>query len=435
MRDRQRGALERRGSTGKVAMDRRAWGKARVSFAAMALTLLAGLGQSAGIPQAWAQSSPVPFDLIGDQTPVSLSGSLPAHDPTVGKLAGSGGVSGGSATYDIPIAVPPGRRGMQPGLSLNYSSRAGNGIAGMGWSLSGLSSMHRCPHTLEQDGQIRAVQLDTGDRLCLDGQRLVLTSGTYGAANATYGTEMESFVRVTQLGGDLVSSATYFKVERKSGEIAYYGNTNASASAARVVPGGVSVPLTWMIARVEDRVGNGMDYAYTAYGDGETLVNTIWYTGFAGALGSRRVIFNYEDRPAGAGMNDRSSSYLAGGVTRQTKRLTSVLTYVDSTPVRSYVLSYGSAVSTTTGRSLLQSVSDCAHDGTSWVCKPPTTFAWQQGAINYALKTMPSGLSTPTIDEKDTVRPAGDVDGDGAPEVVVVRRNSANASTQLWVVS
>lgn len=113
------------------------------------------------------------YELVQDATPTSLSGELPAHNASVGRLAGQAGVSGGAASYSIPIAVPPGRRGMQPELALTYSSRAGNGVAGMGWSLSGLSSVERCPSTLEQDGTIRPVGLDAGDKLCLDGQRLI----------------------------------------------------------------------------------------------------------------------------------------------------------------------------------------------------------------------------------------------------------------------
>ncbi len=416
MQGRQGGAARRNGSMAVAGGGFLA--RVKVGFAMLQLTFVVGLGHPGAIPSSYAQSSPIPFDLIGDQAAVSLAGELPAHDPAVGRLAGSAGVSGGSASYEIPIAIPPGRRGMQPSVSLNYSSRAGNGIAGMGWSLSGLSSLHRCPQTLEQDGQIRAVQLDANDRLCLDGQRLVATSGGYGSSGTTYGTEMESFARVTQLGGDLTSAATYFKVERKSGEIAYYGNTGSGASPARVVPGGVSVPLTWMVARTEDRVGNAMHYAYTSYGDGETLVNAIRYTGTLSAVGNRLVSFNYEDRPVGAGTNDRSSSYLAGGLTRQTKRLTSIVTFVDSTPVRSYVLSYGSGVSTSTGRSLLQSVVDCAYDGANWVCKPPTMFAWQQGAIARSLKQMalmPQFAGT----GHSSIRPLGDMDGDGATEVLV----------------
>jgi hypothetical protein len=58
----------------------------KTGFAALLLTILVGLAQPVTISNAWAQSS-VPFDLIGDQTPVSLAGQLPAHDPTVGVVA------------------------------------------------------------------------------------------------------------------------------------------------------------------------------------------------------------------------------------------------------------------------------------------------------------------------------------------------------------
>jgi len=390
----------------------------RTGGGALAITLVVGLANPGLAPRTAAQTPPTGFDLIGDQTPVSLLGELPVHDPTLGRTAGSGGVSGGAATYDIPIVVPPGRRGMQPSLSLGYSSRAGNGVAGMGWSLNGLSSLHRCPMTMEQDGQIKAVTLTDSDRLCLDGQRLVLMSGTYGAANATYGTELDSFVRVTQLGGNLVSAATYFKVERKSGEIAWYGEASGLSYNARVIPGGVTLPLTWMIRKVEDRVGNAMDYVYANHGEGETLIESIYYTGFGGSLGNRRVAFFYEARPTGAGTNDLSSSYLAGGVTRQTKRLTGIVTFVATEPVRSWTLNYGSGASSGSGRSLLQTVTDCAYDGANWICKSPVSFTWQQGPATYSLKS-PTLLPNLGGAGSASIRPLGDVDGDGATEVLL----------------
>ena len=41
----------------------------------------------------------------------------------------------GRATTSVPIAVPPGRKGMQPALALSYSSSARNGWLGVGWGL------------------------------------------------------------------------------------------------------------------------------------------------------------------------------------------------------------------------------------------------------------------------------------------------------------
>ena len=41
----------------------------------------------------------------------------------------------GRATTSIPIAVPPGRKALQPALALTYSSSARNGWLGVGWGM------------------------------------------------------------------------------------------------------------------------------------------------------------------------------------------------------------------------------------------------------------------------------------------------------------
>jgi hypothetical protein len=90
-----------------------------------------------------------------------------------GTIDGSFSVSpSGEAAYSIPLAVPPGRAGMQPALSVSYDSAAGDGPLGVGFSVAGLSAISRCPKNMADDGEIAAVQDAFGDPLCLDGLRL-----------------------------------------------------------------------------------------------------------------------------------------------------------------------------------------------------------------------------------------------------------------------
>src|SRR6266446_8308722 len=42
----------------------------------------------------------------------------------------------GTGNFTVPLALPPGRNGFQPGVSLVYSTGNGNGPFGLGWSLS-----------------------------------------------------------------------------------------------------------------------------------------------------------------------------------------------------------------------------------------------------------------------------------------------------------
>src|SRR5271165_4835593 len=42
----------------------------------------------------------------------------------------------GTGNFAVPISLPPGRNGLQPQLTLQYSTGNGNGPFGLGWSLS-----------------------------------------------------------------------------------------------------------------------------------------------------------------------------------------------------------------------------------------------------------------------------------------------------------
>src|SRR6476469_6407779 len=108
---------------------------------------------------------------------------------------GAGGLS-----YTIPIAVPPGTAGMVPSLALTYSSQTGNGQMGVGWGISGLQTIERCPATINTDGQVGSVYLNNADRFCLNGRRRVKKDPSpyvqYGADGTEYRTEIESFTKI-----------------------------------------------------------------------------------------------------------------------------------------------------------------------------------------------------------------------------------------------
>jgi len=166
----------------------------------------------------------------------------------------------GAATYTIPLWTAPGIGQLKPNLALVYNSHQGDGLYGVGWSLSGLSAISRCNKTYAQDGFPAAVTLTSADRFCLDGMQLKLTSGTYGAANSTYGTEIESFSKVAASSTTVGNGPASFTVTTKNGLIYEYG-TYPTTSHSQVILGGTV--MTWALSRIRDRTGNYINFDYT----------------------------------------------------------------------------------------------------------------------------------------------------------------------------
>ncbi len=60
-----------------------------------------------------------------------------AGTDAVGLMSGQLDVGSGAAHYSLPIAVPTSVAGLSPQISLNYNSASGNGVLGLGGSISG----------------------------------------------------------------------------------------------------------------------------------------------------------------------------------------------------------------------------------------------------------------------------------------------------------
>jgi len=256
------------------------------------------------------------IEIIVDQATEDVNQEV-TNQPGAGPIPGSGGVSGGAATYSLPLVVPPGRNGMTPSLSVNYSSKGGNGILGVGWSLSVGSSIYRCPQTLAQDTKNHAVDFSNNDRLCLDGQRLMkVSAGTYWATNAEYRTEQDSFAKITK------TSASTFIVQTKSGR----KNTYVQQGTQKI---------TWQLIKEEDSFSNNIKYNYTEYGENEILLTSIFYTGNNTVDGNRSINFEYDDIITGYQI-----SYLYGENSVISKQLKNINTKIDSNLARQYDFTY-----------------------------------------------------------------------------------------------
>ncbi len=134
---------------------------------------------------------------------------------------------GGSASYSIPLVVPPGRASIEPSLAITYDSMGGNGLLGIRFSLAGLSSIARCNRDLVRDDGHAPPTLDAKDAYCLDGARLVPRSSASDGA-VTYSTESESYARITPAGVG-PGGPESFKVEAKDGRILEYGTCRESS--------------------------------------------------------------------------------------------------------------------------------------------------------------------------------------------------------------
>ena len=286
----------------------------------------------------------------------------------------------GAATYTIPIAVPPGTAGMVPALSLDYSSQSGDGIVGLGWTLSGLPSIGRCARTYAQDNVHGSVNYDNNDRFCMEGQRLVAISGTYGADSTVYRTEIDGFSKIVSYG-TAGNGPSYFKVWTKSGQIMEFGNTTNS----KILAVGSSTARSWAVDKISDTKGNYLTVTYTNdTTNGQTYPSRIDYTGNAGAgLNTyNSVQFAYNtSRP------DVTPTYQAGSLQQTTVLLTDVKTYQGSSLVYDYQLAYRLGSSTTHSR--LTSVTLCDTNGS---CLAPTTFTWQGGTGALAMTAQANGV-------------------------------------------
>jgi RHS repeat-associated protein len=402
-----------------------------VSWSASSQRLIAGNFDGSGAAGIYFQTTDSSGTNYIAQTITGSPVSVAAHNPTaptgvlpttaVGHTVGSFAVaSNGSASYSIGIATPPGIAGIQPQIAINYDSGAGNGLLGVGWFLSGFSEIERCGKTLAQDNSTGGVLLVAQDGYCLDGNKLRLTGGTYGAADSTYGTESETFAKITAKGAVGSTGPSYFIVESKDGMLMEYGNT-ADSKIEAVNTTSATTPHTWALNKVSDPHGNTMTISYEEDGapSGSFRPSEMLYTSNANAGRSAvyKLRFEWATRPSG----DIPFTFVAGSSTKETKRLDRIETrYYDQGTwqlVRRYQLSYNTSGGTPQSR--LSSIQECDGNG---ACLAPTIVSWYDGFAGWGEPTVTGTNSTSAILEAVY---AIDLDGDARTDLVYPQTNGS----------
>ncbi|MGH8371876.1 MAG: SpvB/TcaC N-terminal domain-containing protein, partial [Gammaproteobacteria bacterium] len=318
----------------------------------------------------------------------------------VGSLPGSFGVSAtGAATYSIPIAVPRGSGGLTPSIALVYNSQSGDGAAGYGWTLSGLSAITRCNKTIHDDGSTEGVSLTSSDDYCLDGQRLILKT------DGTYDTEIESFSRITATSG--TNGPASFTVQTKDGGTWEYGNTTDS----RILATGTSTARVWALDKVTDANGN---YYTVTYQNNDTTTGDYWptkidYTGNtnAGTSPLHEIQLDWTPRSAAS----VQARYLQGSLITQTQRLSDIEVKYSGNATFTYTLNY--QTDSATQRNQLTSVQECAAGGN---CYAATNIAWQNGAVGWRAPASVPGIAV-NADQAESAHLV-DVNGDGIADLL-----------------
>ena len=241
------------------------------------------------------------------------------HD-TQGKLEISGS---GQATFTVPIAMPPSLKNVGPIINLVYSSGQLGGIAGQGCNIGTISNVSRIATRTDIDGYIDGVDFDANDMLALDGQRLILKSGSYWATGSVYQTEVQSNTKIELQGS---GTAMYFIVTAPDGSRSWYGNYGGMDATD---------PTAFYIVRFEDAVGNYMTYHYTKPFNASLCISEIKFSAHINGLAPLNLIrFNYQ------AAKRKETAYIKGTTHEKAALLKSIEVKTGDQLFREYKLTY-----------------------------------------------------------------------------------------------
>ena len=310
----------------------------------------------------------------------------------------------GGASYSVTFDAPQGLPGIQPKLELAYNSQAGNGLAGVGFSLSGISVITRGPRTIWYDGVASGITHGNDDAFFLDGQRLIEQENNVGADSVVYCMESSPYTRVVLYGRNASTQAgMWFRVTTPDGIVSEYGHISGKQSYTK---GNISKVNAWYITRTENAIGNSITFQYT-------FTNYCLYP-LKITYGPNTIEFSYENRP------DTLRFSLEGSVGYVSKRLKSVKTKTGTNVFREYTLNYATSGDATA--SFYSRLLNIAVKNGMGEAMNPVSFEWEY-LKQYT--TQPQTMNVNLVESTDTSTflrgfdvMTADFNGDGVSDLV-----------------
>ncbi len=344
---------------------------------------IAKIGASTTTPPISPNNSTAGQSNPSGETISTLNGSI-FHD-TKGDIAVG---SSGQLQYSLPIALPPGINSVAPQMNLMYTSGSGNGIAGFGWSLSGITNIARTGKNIEKDGDLKGIDLTLNDYYVFNGNRLLLKSGQYGKNGAEYVTEKFSNLKIKSIGD--ITNANYqgpesWEVTFEDGSKAWYGTNTTSRT-----------PLEYNITKWEDAQGNYISYNYAQTENVVAISNIQWGGNETLSKSHFNTIeFEYVDR------NLKEIAYSNGLAFTQKNLLKNIIVKANTNLFKKYVIDYKNDPNT----SIYQYVDKITEYNSQSQAANPVVF-------NYETLTNSSWGSI-NFTDNDEKKISGDFDGDG----------------------
>ena len=211
----------------------------------------------------------------------------------------------GTGNFSVPIALPPGRQGFQPELSLVYSSGSGNSAFGLGWGLSLPGISRKTYRGVPRYNEVAPSGEEPRDVFILSGaEDLVPIAGSY-PGRVRYAPRTEGlFARIEHLWD---AGGNFWEVRSKDGLLTRYGMPRPEGVGTdwqdpAIIRGlDTDRVFAWKITETRDPFGNQIRYEYLAdlgnepgHQWNQPLIRRISYADYADPLqpsfpGHRRV--------------------------------------------------------------------------------------------------------------------------------------------------